>query len=299
MFSKVLVRNMSSQPIKEVVVMGGGLMGTGIAQISAQSNHKITLIDLNQEILNKAEKRINASIQRVAKKSFKDDPKAGEDFIASSLTNLSYATNAESALATADIIVEAITEVLPLKQKLFKQWDGMCPDKTLFATNTSFLRVGDVMKDVARLDRCGGLHFFNPVPVMKLLEVIRIPQTSDETFASMSAWGKAIGKYTVTCKDTEGFIVNALLGPYIGDAIAMVERGDATYQDVDSAVKLGLGYPMGPFELLDYTGIDLHKYINDQRPINEQRPSKLIDQMVAEGKLGMKTGEGFYKYGKK
>jgi len=279
--------------------MGGGLMGTGIAQISAQSNHKITLIDLNQEILNKAEKRINASIQRVAKKSFKDDPKAGEDFIASSLTNLSYATNAESALATADIIVEAITEVLPLKQKLFKQWDGMCPDKTIFATNTSFLRVGDVMKDVARLDRCGGLHFFNPVPVMKLLEVIRIPQTSDETFASMSAWGKAIGKYTVTCKDTEGFIVNALLAPYIGDAIAMVERGDATYQDVDSAVKLGLGYPMGPFELLDYTGIDLHKYINDQRPINEQRPSKLIDQMVAEGKLGMKTGEGFYKYGKK
>jgi len=279
--------------------MGGGLMGTGIAQISAQSNHKITLIDLNQEILNKAEKRINASIQRVAKKSFKDDPKAGEDFIASSLTNLSYATNAESALATADIIVEAITEVLPLKQKLFKQWDGMCPDKTLFATNTSFLRVGDVMKDVARLDRCGGLHFFNPVPVMKLLEVIRIPQTSDETFASMSAWGKAIGKYTVTCKDTEGFIVNALLAPYIGDAIAMVERGDATYQDVDSAVKLGLGYPMGPFELLDYTGIDLHKYINDQKPINEQRPSKLIDQMVAEGKLGMKTGEGFYKYGKK
>jgi len=274
-------------------------MGTGIAQISAQSNHKITLIDLNQEILNKAEKRINASIQRVAKKSFKDDPKGGEDFIASSLTNLSYATNAESALATADIIVEAITEVLPLKQKLFKQWDGMCPDKTLFATNTSFLRVGDVMKDVARLDRCGGLHFFNPVPVMKLLEVIRIPQTSDETFASMSAWGKAIGKYTVTCKDTEGFIVNALLGPYIGDAIAMVERGDATYQDVDSAVKLGLGYPMGPFELLDYTGIDLHKYINDQKPINEQRPSKLIDQMVAEGKLGMKTGEGFYKYGKK
>jgi len=279
--------------------MGGGLMGTGIAQISAQSNHKITLIDLNQEILNKAEKRINASIQRVAKKSFKDDPKAGEDFIASSLTNLSYATNAESALATADIIVEAITEVLPLKQKLFKQWDGMCPDKTIFATNTSFLRVGDVMKDVARLDRCGGLHFFNPVPVMKLLEVIRIPQTSDETFASMSAWGKAIGKYTVTCKDTEGFIVNALLAPYIGDAIAMVERGDATYQDVDSAVKLGLGYPMGPFELLDYTGIDLHKYINDQKPINEQRPSKLIDQMVAEGKLGMKTGEGFYKYGKK
>merc|ERR1711872_399226 len=273
MFSNILIRQMVTQPMKEVVVIGGGLMGTGIAQVSAQSNHKITLVDLNQEILNKAEKRIQTSIGRVAKKTFKDGAKAGEEFVATSLSNIAYATNGEAALASADIIVEAISEVLPLKQKLFKQWDEMCPEKTIFATNTSFLKVGDVMKDVKRLDRCGGLHFFNPVPVMKLLEVIRIPQTSDTTFASMSAWGKAIGKYTITCKDTNGFIVNALLGPYISDAIAMVERGDATYQDVDAAVKLGLGYPMGP--------------------------SKLIDQMVAEGKLGMKTGEGFYKYNKK
>merc|ERR1712212_103325 len=299
MFSTVLIRQMSSKPMKEVVVIGGGLMGTGIAQVSAQSNHKITLVDLNQDILTKAEKRIQTSIGRVAKKTFKDDAKAGEEFVATSLANIGYATNAETAMASADIIVEAISENLPLKQKLFKQWDGMCPEKTIFATNTSFLKVGDVMKDVTRLDRCGGLHFFNPVPVMKLLEVIRIPQTSDETFASMTAWGKAIGKYTVTCKDTNGFIVNALLGPYISDAIAMVERGDATYQDVDAAVKLGLGYPMGPFELLDYTGIDLHKYINDNAEPAMKRPSKLIDQMVAEGKLGMKTGEGFYKYSKK
>lgn len=274
-------------------------MGTGIAQISAQSSHKTTLVDLNKDILGKAEKRIQASIGRVAKKNYKDDPKAGEEFVATSLANLAYATDANEALASADIIVEAITEVLPLKQKLFKQWDEICPEKTIFATNTSFLKVGDVMKDVGRLDRCGGLHFFNPVPVMKLLEVVRIPQTSDETFASMTAWGKAIGKYTVTCKDTRGFIVNALLGPYISDAIAMVERGDATYQDVDAAVKLGLGYPMGPFELLDYTGIDLHKHVNDAADPGMRRPSKLIDQMVAEGKFGMKTGEGFYKYGKK
>merc|ERR1712215_358079 len=299
MFSTVLIRQMSSKPMKEVVVMGGGLMGTGIAQVSAQANQTIALVDLNQDILNKAEKRIGDSLKRVAKKKFKDDPVAGEEFTAKAMANLTFLTNAESAMATADIIVEAISENLPLKQKLFKQWDGMCPEKTIFATNTSFLKVGDVMKDVTRLDRCGGLHFFNPVPVMKLLEVIRIPQTSDETFASMTAWGKAIGKYTVTCKDTNGFIVNALLGPYISDAIAMVERGDATYQDVDAAVKLGLGYPMGPFELLDYTGIDLHKYINDNQEFPLRSPSKLIDQMVAEGKFGMKTGEGFYKYNKK
>jgi len=279
--------------------MGGGLMGTGIAQVSAQSNHKITLVDLNQEILTKAEKRINESIKRVAKKMFKEDPKGGEDFIDTSLGNISYHTNSEDALATADLIVEAITEVLPLKQKLFKQWDEMCPEKTILATNTSFLKVGDIMENVARLDRCGGLHFFNPVPVMKLLEVVRIPQTSDQTFKAMSAWGKAIGKHTVSCKDTPGFIVNRLLGPYVSDAIAMVERGDATYQDVDAAVKLGLGYPMGPFELLDYTGIDLHKHINDNQEFPLRSPSKLIDQMVAEGKFGMKSGEGFYKYNKK
>ena len=146
--------------------------------------------------------------------------------------------------------------------------------------------------------------------------LLRIPQTSDATYEAMSAWGKAIGKHTVACKDTPGFIVNALLGPYVQNAIAMVERGDATYQDVDMAVKLGLGYPMGPFELLDYTGLDLHKHINDN-PAHNGKPSKLIDSFVAQvgqtqsdqfrffnwilfqGKLGMKTGEGFYKYGKK
>jgi len=297
MFSSVLTRGLASSAIQEVVVMGGGLMGTGIAQVSAQANQKITLVDLNQEILNKAEKRISESLRRVAKKKFKDDPKAGEDFTASTMANLTFVSSPESALGSADLIIEAITENLPLKQKLFAEWDKACPEKTILATNTSFLKVGDVMKDVSRLDRCGGLHFFNPVPVMKLLEVIRLPQTSDATFESMSGWGKSIGKYTVACKDTNGFIVNALLGPYIADAIAMVERGDATYQDVDMAVKLGLGYPMGPFELLDYTGIDLHKYINESS--DTPRPSTLIDRMVAEGKLGMKTGEGFYKYSKK
>merc|ERR1712156_1128878 len=273
MLSNVITRGMATKAVKEVVVMGGGLMGTGIAQVAAQAQQKVALVDINQDILNKAEKRISESLKRVAKKKFKDDHKAGEVFTASAMANLTFATSPDTALASADLIVEAITENLPLKQKLFAEWDKTCPETTLFATNTSFLRVADCMKDVSRLDRCGGLHFFNPVPVMRLLEVVRIPETS-------------------------GFIVNALLGPYVQDAIAMVERGDATYQDVDMAVKLGLGYPMGPFELLDYTGLDLHKHINDN-PAHNGRPSKLIDSMVAQGKFGVKSGEGFYKYGKK
>ena len=300
MLGGILVRRMSSSPaMAEVVVMGGGLMGTGIAQIASQTQHKVTLVDLNEGVLAKSEKRIVDSLKRVAKKMFKDDADAGEKFVSKSARNISYVTNSEDSLGSADIVVEAITEVLPLKQKLFKQWDQVCPEKTIFATNTSFLRVNDVMADVGRKDKCGGLHFFNPVPVMKLVEVVRTCETSDETYQKLMTFSKDIGKHPVTCRDTEGFIVNRLLGPYIGDAIAMVERGDATYQDVDIAVKLGLGYPMGPFELLDYTGIDLHKHINDNPEFPLRRPSKLIDQMVAEGKFGMKSGEGFYKYNKK
>ena len=256
-------------------------------------------MDLNQTVLARAENRIYDSLKRVAKKTFKEDKEAGKKFVCDSLRNIHFVTNAEPSLESADIVVEAITEVLPLKQKLFSKWDQMCPEKTLFATNTSFLKVTDVMNKVQRQDKCGGLHFFNPVPVMKLVEVVRTMETSDETYQKLMRFSRDIGKYPVTCRDTEGFIVNRLLGPYISDAIAMVERGDATHEDVDMAVKLGLGYPMGPFELLDYTGIDLHKHINDNPEFPLRKPSKLIDQMVAEGKFGMKSGEGFYKYNKK
>ena len=215
MFSNVISRGLSTA-VQEVVVMGGGLMGTGIAQVAAQTHHSVTLVDLSQDILNSAQQRIEASVRRVAKKGFKDDTEAGNEFVEKSLGNIKYETEAKQSLETADMVVEAITEVLPLKQKLFKEWDLMCPSKTIFATNTSFLKVGDVMKEVARRDRCGGLHFFNPVPVMKLVEVIKIAETSDDTYDSLMAWSKAIGKHPVTCRDTEGFIVNRLLGPYIG-----------------------------------------------------------------------------------
>merc|ERR1712198_242982 len=301
MLSNVISRGMATRAVKEVVVMGGGLMGTGIAQVAAQAQQKVALVDISQDILNKAEKRISESLKRVAKKKFKDDQKAGEVFTASAMANLTFATSPDNALASADLIVEAITENLPLKQKLFAEWDKACPETTLFATNTSFLRVADCMKDVSRLDRCGGLHFFNPVPVMRLLEVVRIPQTSDETFQAMCYWGKAMGKTTLSCKDTPGFIVNRLLVPNLMEAIRMVERGDASPKDVDVAMKLGAGYPMGPFELADYVGLDTTKFIIDgwhAKYPNETlfNPSEALNKLIAEGKLGKKTGEGFYKY---
>jgi len=306
-FTTTGLRNLSTNvalqaPIKEFVVIGGGLMGAGIAQVGAQTGHKVTLVDVSQEVLDKSQARINESIKRVAKKKFKDDTAAGEKFVEGSIANLSIATNPDVSLSTADLVVEAVSENLDLKKKLFSAYDQVAPAKTIFASNTSSLAIGDIAASTpGRLDRFGGLHFFNPVPVMKLLEVIRIPETSDETFQAMMAWGKAMTKTCVAAKDTPGFIVNRLLVPNLMEAIRLVERGDATPQDVDIAMKLGAGHPMGPFELADYVGLDTTKFIIDgwaQRYPDETlfQPSPLLNKLVSEGKFGRKNGEGFYKY---
>eukprot|EP00088_Acartia_fossae_P022768 TRINITY_DN2388_c0_g1_i2.p1 TRINITY_DN2388_c0_g1~~TRINITY_DN2388_c0_g1_i2.p1 ORF type:complete len:309 (-),score=119.29 TRINITY_DN2388_c0_g1_i2:223-1149(-) len=287
--------------IQEFVVIGGGLMGAGIAQVGAQTGHKVTLVDLSSEVLEKSSKRIADSVARVAKKQFKEDAEGAEKFKASVLDNIKTDTTANKALETADLVVEAVVENMSLKQKLFKEYDAIAPAKTIFASNTSSLPIAEIASVTERKDRFGGLHFFNPVPVMKLLEVIRIPETSDETFDAMVAWGKAMKKVTVDCKDTPGFIVNRLLVPYLMEAVRMVERGDASMKDVDTAMKLGAGHPMGPFELADYVGLDTNKFIMDgwsarfpEEPLF--RKSELLNKMVEDGKLGKKTGEGFFKY---
>ena len=249
--------------IQEVVIIGGGLMGAGIAQVAAQTGHKTTLVDLNQAVLDKSAARISDSIKRVAKKKFKEDEAGASSFIDSALSNMNVATSPNDALASADLVVEAVVENMGLKQKLFAEYDQIAPAKTIFASNTSSLPISEIASTSSRADRFGGLHFFNPVPVMKLLEVVRIPQTSDQTYDAMVAWGKAMGKATVECKDTPGFIVNRLLVPYLMEAVRMVERGDASAKDVDTAMKLGAGYPMGPFELADYVGLDTNKFIMD------------------------------------
>jgi len=287
--------------IQEFVVIGGGLMGAGIAQVGAQTGHKVTLVDLSSDVLEKSAKRIETSIARVAKKQFKDDAEGAEKFMASCMDNIKTDTTANKALETADLVVEAVVENMGLKQKLFKEYDAIAPHKTIFASNTSSLPIAEIAAATSRLDRFGGLHFFNPVPIMKLLEVVRIPETSDETFNAMIAWGKAMKKTTVDCKDTPGFIVNRLLVPYLMEAIRMVERGEASAKDVDTAMKLGAGHPMGPFELADYVGLDTNKFIMDgwsERFPDETlfRTSELLNKMVEENKLGKKSGEGFYKY---
>jgi len=295
----------AAAPIKEFVVIGGGLMGAGIAQVGAQTGHTVTLVDISEDVLNKSKDRIGKSMKQVAKKKFKDDPPKGDEFMKEAMNRLKTATKADEALKTADLVVEAVVENIDLKRRIFAEYDKIAPAKTIFASNTSSLPIGDIaVATPDRRDRFGGLHFFNPVAVMKLLEVVRIPETSDDTFDAMMEWGKAMGKTCVSCQDTPGFIVNRLLVPTMMEAIRLVERGDASSRDVDTGMKLGAGHPMGPFELADYVGLDTMKFIIDgwhkNYPENELfKPSPMLDKLVAEGKLGMKTGEGFYKYEKK
>lgn len=276
-------------------------MGAGIAQVAASTGHTVVLVDTNEDILKKSAKGIEGSLKRVVKKKFADKPEAGEEFIQKVMKNVSTSTDAAAAAQKSDLVLEAIVENLKIKQGLFSALDKAAPQHTIFASNTSSLPITDIASSTTRLDRFGGLHFFNPVPMMKLVEVIKTDSTSQETFDALMAFSKALGKHPVTCKDTPGFIVNRLLVPYMMEAIRLHERGHGSKEDIDMAMKLGAGYPMGPFELLDYVGLDTAKFIIDgwcaMEPNNPLfSTSPMLNKLVAEGKFGKKTGEGFYKY---
>lgn len=303
----VISRNFSTSvaraAIKNVTVVGGGLMGSGIAQVSAQSGHNVTIVELNKEVLDKTQKSIQQSIQRVAKKVYKENPQEGEKFVSETLSRISTSTSLPDVVQDSDLVLEAIVENLSVKHKLFKSIDEVAPEKTIFASNTSSLSITDIASVCKRKDRFAGLHFFNPVPVMKLLEVVKTPETSDETYNQLMAWAKAIGKTAITCKDTPGFVVNRLLIPLLAEAIRMMERGDASPRDIDIAMKLGAGHPMGPIELADYVGNDITNSVLNgwhekfpENPLFNPLPS--LQKLVKENKLGMKTGEGFYSYKK-
>jgi len=301
----VIRRTMSSGSgaINHVTVVGAGLMGSGIAQVAAQTGHNVTLVELDSSLIDKAKKSIEKNLERVARKQFKDDKAKISAFVSESLARINGSTDVKETVKNTDLVIEAIVENLEVKQKFFSSIDGVAKASTIFASNTSSIPITEIAKSTNRRDRFLGLHFFNPVPVMKLLEVIRTADTSDETFKIAMEFGKNLGKTCVTCKDTPGFIVNRLLVPYMSEAIRMLERGDASAEDIDIAMKLGAGYPMGPFELSDYVGLDTSKSVRETYaryyPDNPLfKPIPLADKLVAEGKLGMKTGEGFYKYKK-
>ena len=280
--------------IKRVGVLGCGLMGSGIAQVAASAGYETVVRDVSKEIWDRARAAIEKSLAKFVEKG--KLPAASRD---AALKRLAF-TTATADLKGCDIVIEAVTEDLELKNALWRELDKLCGSDTIFASNTSSLTIAAMAAATQRGDRFVGLHFFNPVPLMPLVEVVRTVTTSEETFRRAFAFAKSLGKEPVAAKDNSGFIVNLLLVPYLLDAIRAVEHGVASVPDIDKAMQLGCGYPMGPLTLLDFVGLDT-TYKIAEIMFTEYRepryaPPPLLRRMVIAGMNGRKSGKGFYDY---
>ena len=282
--------------LKTIGVVGCGLMGSGIAQIAAQAGYDVVVREVDDAACEKGKGKIDKFLGKAVEKG-----KLSEDDKAAILGKMTFTTQL-SDMGNCDLVVEAIIENLEIKRELFAELDKICPEHAIFSSNTSSLAVGDMASATNRSERFVGLHFFNPVPLMRLVEVVRTLETTDEVFDAACVFGEKVGKTVVRAKDTPGFVVNLLLVPYLLDSIRALESGVATKEDIDAGMKLGCGYPMGPFELLDFVGLDTTLYIADImfHEFKEFRYSAppMLRRLVAAGRNGRKSGAGFYDYRK-
>lgn len=282
--------------IKRVGVVGCGLMGAGIVEVCARSGYDVVVREVDDDFLKKGLDRVEGSMRRGVERG-----KLPETEMQAARGRI-RGTTKMADLGDADLVIEAVIEKIDLKKEVFRELDRLCPSRTIFASNTSSLSVTEMASVTSRPPQFLGMHFFNPVPVMKLVELIRGLKTSDETMGTGRHFAESVGKTVVVCKDSPGFIVNLLLVPYLLDAVRALELGIATKEDIDTAVQLGLAHPMGPLTLLDYVGIDTTYFIAEAMFEEFKDPRyaapPLMKKMVLAGYHGRKAGQGFYNYSK-
>jgi 3-hydroxybutyryl-CoA dehydrogenase len=281
--------------MKNISVIGAGTMGNGIAHVFAQNGHKVNLIDVSENSLEKAIKTISKNLDRMVAK----------DKITSldkdkTLQNLSVFSDIKNGIKEADLVIEAATENLDTKLSIFKTIDNHSPENCILATNTSSISITKIAANTSRPDKVIGMHFMNPVPIMKLIEVIKGYSTSQATLDSIMILSKEIGKSPVEVNDFPGFVANKILMPMINEAIITLNEGVAGIEEIDTVMKLGMAHPMGPLQLADFIGLDvclaILKVLQDGFGTDKYAPSPLLVNMVTAGKLGVKSGEGFYSW---
>jgi 3-hydroxybutyryl-CoA dehydrogenase len=282
--------------MKNIAVIGAGTMGNGIAHVFAQNNYNVNLIDISNEALDKALLTISKNLDRMVKKE-KITDKDKEN----TLQNLNKVTNLEKGMQDADLVIEAATENLDTKLSLFQQIDKYVNEKCILATNTSSISITKIAAHTSRPDKVIGMHFMNPVPIMKLIEVIKGYSTSNDTLETIMSLSRKIGKSPVEVNDYPGFVANKILIPMINEAIITLHEGVAGVEEIDTVMKLGMAHPMGPLQLADFIGLDvclaILRVLQDGFGTDKYAPCPLLINMVTAGKLGIKSSEGFYSWG--
>ena len=281
--------------MKNIAVIGAGTMGNGIAHVFAQHGYQVNLIDISAEALDKALKTIEKNLDRMLSKE-----KITVETKEKTLLNLHKITNIKEGVSNADLVVEAATENMDIKLSIFKEIDQFAPENCILSTNTSSISITKIAAITKRADKVIGMHFMNPVPVMKLVEVIKGYSTSNETLETIMELSKIIGKIPVEVNDFPGFVANKVLMPMINEAIITLHEGVAGVEEIDTVMKLGMAHPMGPLQLADFIGLDvclaILKVLQDGFGTPKYAPCPLLVNMVTAGKLGVKSGEGFYNW---